>query len=95
MELETFVFSLSVVLELIGAACIATAAFSRGRWYAVHAEIGLIGCICGLGSVTILGAVLRMACGLVSGGAVVLMALAVIHLADREMAENPYAAGQG
>lgn len=94
MELETFVFSLSVVLELLGAACIATAAVSRRR-YAVHAEIGLIGCLCGLGSVTILGAVLRMACGLVSGAAVVAMALAVIHLADRELDENPYAAGQG
>lgn len=95
MEIESFVFMLSIVLELIGAACVLACASTRKRRRSTNAEIGMIGCLCGLGAVTIVGAVLHMACGLVSGLAVMAIGLAVIFLAEGHAEENPFAAASG
>lgn len=91
MELESFIFTVSVLLELVGAASVLVCSCtSRGRSSGA-AEVVLIGCVCGLGSVTIISAMLHLFCGLISGGAVVLMGLAVIFLSERAHEENPLA----
>lgn len=89
MELESFVFSLSILLELIAAASVAAGVLSRNTRWALNAEVVLIGCLCGLGSVTVLGAMLRMSAGLVSGIAFVLVGVAVLVLSDRGIEEEP------
>ncbi len=89
MELESFVLMLSVLLEIAGAGSIlACSTFRRTRW-ASMSEITLIGCVCALGSVTIIGAMLRLFCGLVSGMVVVAMGVAAIYLTDHHSEDNP------
>jgi hypothetical protein len=96
VELESFVLTLSIVLEALGvASLVGCTACRRTRWISL-AEIALVGCVCALGSVTMLGALLRLYCGLVSGLFVVGLGLAVIVLTDRTVREvhsvrsNPY-----
>lgn len=89
VELESFVFGVSLLLEIIAAASVAAGVFLRSTRWAMNAEVVLIGCLCGLGSVTVIGAMLRMAAGLVSGIAFVLVGVAVIALSERGMEEEP------
>jgi hypothetical protein len=89
VELEGFVLVLSIVLEALGVASIVgCTACRRTRWVGT-AEVALVGCVCALGSVTMLGAMLHLYCGLVSGLFVVGLGLAAILLTDRAVHEQP------
>lgn len=89
MELESFIWTLSVLLELVGLLSVLAATLSRRSRWGGAAEVILIGCLCGLGSVTMISAMLRLMCGLIAGFSVVAMGLAVIFLSDRVENENP------
>jgi len=90
VELESFILMLSVLLEIAGAgSIIVCTTFRRTRW-AGSSEIALIGCVCALGSVTIISAMLRLFCGLISGIVVVAMGVAAIYLTDHHAEENPF-----
>ena len=89
MELESFILMLSVLLEIAGAASILACTTCRKTRWASTSEITLIGCVCALGSVTIIGAMLRLFCGLVAGIVVVAMGVAAIYLTDHHTEENP------
>ena len=91
MELESFIFTLSIFLEILGGASIIACTSGKRCRNSGAAEIVLIGCVCGLGSVTIVGAMLHLFCGLIAGVAVVVMGVAVVFLAERSEDENPLA----
>lgn len=91
MELETFILTLSILLEVLGAISVAICLWGGRRHQAGSAHVMLIGCVCGLGSVTMIGAMLKLFCGLIAGVAVVVMGLAVVYLVDHHEEENPLA----
>ena len=92
MELETFVFGLSIALQAVGLASVIACSLTRCPRRAMNAEIVMIGCLCGLGSATILGAILHHPAGLMSGVALVFVGVALIFLIERHTDENPFSA---
>jgi hypothetical protein len=82
VELESFVLSISILLEILGTiSVVASSCLQGSRWSGI-VDVSLIGCLGALGSVTMIGAMLRLMCGLVAGIFVVAMGLAVAYLAD-------------
>lgn len=82
MELESFVLSVSILLEILGTVSVIASMFLQGSRWSGLVDVSLIGCLGALGSVTMIGAMLRLLCGLVAGIFVVAMGLAVAYLAD-------------
>jgi hypothetical protein len=82
VELESFVLSISILLEVLGTVSVVASMMLQGSKWAGLVDVTLIGCLGGLGSVTMIGAMLRLFCGLVAGIFVVAMGLAVAYLAD-------------
>lgn len=90
VELESFILMLSVLLEIAGAGSILICTTCRRTRWAGSSEIALIGCVCALGSVTIISAMLRLFCGLISGIVVVAMGVVAIYLTDHHPEVNPF-----
>lgn len=82
MELEDFVLSISILLEVLGTLSVFALMMLQGSRWCSLVDVTLIGCLGGLGSVTLIGAMLRLFCGLVAGIFVVAMGLAVAYLTD-------------
>jgi hypothetical protein len=81
---------LAVLLQAIGWLCLVSSRMSLNQRFAMAAEMLLLACLFGLGTVMLVGAAIHSGCALSAGVATILLALVAIFQPRRSLLADPY-----